>query len=73
MAALGLREFLLVHGSGELDPNLALALRNLSHCDLLPAHGANVLSILRHPTLLLTVRAMHELEQEDILRRALGR
>ena len=63
MSALGLSEFLLVHGEGELGAELALAARNLPHCDMLPARGANVLSLLRHPTLLLTTAAMRELEQ----------
>ena len=63
MQAMGVREFLFVHGSGELDANLALAARNLRHCDFLPSVGANVLSLLRHPTLLITRRAIDELQQ----------
>ena len=63
MQAMGVREFLFVHGNGELDPNLALAARNLQHCDFLPSVGANVLSLLRHPTVLITRRAIDELRE----------
>ena len=63
MAALGVREFLFVHGSGELDANLALAARNLQHCDFLPSIGTNVLSLLRHPTVLMTRRAIEEVRE----------
>lgn len=61
MTALGVREFLFVHGSGELDANLALAARNLQHCDFIPSIGVNVLSLLRHPTVLITRAAIEEL------------
>ena len=61
MAALNVREFLYVHGGGELDSNLALAARNLQHCDFIPSIGCNVLSLLRHPTVLITRRAIDEL------------
>ena len=71
LSLMGVKEFLLVHGEGELDDNLALAARNLPHCDFLPSRGANVLSLMRHPTLLLTTQAMRELQ--DRLRTTMQR
>jgi hypothetical protein len=49
--------------AAQSDANLSLAARNVRHVDLLPACGANVLSILRHPSLLLTEAAVSELQQ----------
>jgi large subunit ribosomal protein L4 len=58
---LNIKEFLLVHANQELGNNMILAARNLQHHDFLPAAGINVLSILRHPTLILTVKAVEQI------------
>ena len=53
---------LLVDG-GDVDRNLCLASSNLESVDVLPSHGLNVYSILLRETLVLTVGAVHMLEE----------
>ncbi len=58
---LGAERALIIDGAN-LDPNFALAVRNLPHVDLLPEQGANVYDILRHDTLVLTRNAVEQLQ-----------
>lgn len=58
---LGAERALIIDGAN-LDPNFALAVRNLPHVDLLPEQGANVYDILRHETLVLTRNAVEQLQ-----------
>lgn len=57
------KSYLLLHASDDSDinANLVLATRSLPHCDKLPSKAANVLDILRHQTLFVTVSALAEL------------
>ncbi len=63
MERLNIDNFLIVHADGELDSNLALAARNVPHCHFLPSRGLNVVSILRHPTLIFSQAALKEFEE----------
>ena len=58
---LGWTSALIIDGP-ELDPNFALAARNLKGIDVLPQQGANVYDILRCDTLVLTKEAVKQLE-----------
>jgi large subunit ribosomal protein L4 len=61
IAKLGWKNALVVGGS-ELDENFALASRNITSMDVLPAQGINVYDILRHETLVLTKEAVDQIE-----------
>ena len=61
LADLGISSALVIDGEA-LDPNFALAVRNIPLIDVLPAQGANVYDILRRDTLLLTRDAVARLE-----------
>jgi large subunit ribosomal protein L4 len=52
---------LIVDGAS-LDPNFALAARNIPHIDVLPIQGINVADILRRSRLVLTKAAVEALE-----------
>lgn len=58
---LGLGNALIVDGA-ELNPNFALAARNIPNIDVLPIQGINVYDILRRETLVLTKAAVDALE-----------
>ncbi len=59
--ALGWRSALVIDGT-EIDVNFARAAANLPDVDVLPIEGANVYDILRCGTLVLTRRAVEQLE-----------
>ena len=59
---LGFESTLIVSGA-EVETNLGLAARNLSHVDVLPVQGINVYDILRRDTLVLTRAAVDALEE----------
>lgn len=61
LAGLGLGSALFV-GGDSVDPNFALASRNLHKVNALPAVGANVYDILNHDHLVLTRAAVDHLE-----------
>lgn len=58
-----LNRVLFIHATDELDPDLALAGRNMHVVNFLPAKGANVYSILLHHTVVVTQKAIKELEE----------
>jgi large subunit ribosomal protein L4 len=53
----------LIISGAEVETNLGLAARNLSHVDVLPVQGINVYDILRRDTLVLTRAAVDALEE----------
>jgi len=53
---------LIVDGT-EIDRNFQLAARNIAGIDVLPQQGANVFDILRRDTLVLTKRAVEQLQE----------
>lgn len=55
--------FLLVHADGELDPNMALAARNMPNCHFLPVMGCNVLSLMKHQHVLFTRKALTDIRE----------
>jgi large subunit ribosomal protein L4 len=59
---MGLKSVLFIDGE-EVNTNFALAARNIPNVDILPAQGANVLSILRRDTLVLTKAAIEKLQE----------
>jgi large subunit ribosomal protein L4 len=59
---MGLKSVLFIDGE-VVNEKFALAARNIPHVDVLPAQGANVLSILRRDTLVLTKAALQKLEE----------
>jgi len=59
---LGLSSALIIDGSN-LDPNFAMAARNIPHIDVLPEQGANVYDILRRDVLVLTKNAVEQLQE----------
>ena len=61
LADLGITSALIIDGS-ELDTDFARATSNIPGIDLLPQQGANVRSILKRDTLVLTKDAVHHLE-----------
>ena len=56
-----LRSVLIIDGA-TLQPNFAMAARNLPQVDVLPAQGINVYDIIRREKLVLTVAAIEALE-----------
>lgn len=61
LSKIGAASALIIDGAN-LDPQFALAVRNLPFVDLLPEQGANVADILRHETLVLTKNAVEQLQ-----------
>lgn len=61
LGALGVDSALIIDGE-QIDPNFALAVRNIPKIDVLPELGANVYDILRRDTLLVTRDAVARLE-----------
>ena len=61
LGALELTSALIVDGDS-VEPNFAMAVRNLPHFDLLPAAGINVYDVLRRDTLVLTKAALASIE-----------
>jgi large subunit ribosomal protein L4 len=59
---LGFASALIIDGAN-LDPNFALAARNIPHIDVLPEQGANVYDILRRDVLVLTKNAVEQLQE----------
>lgn len=57
----GLKSALIIDGA-ELEPNFALAARNIPQIDVLPIQGINVYDILRREKLVLTKAAVEALE-----------
>jgi len=62
LAGLDLESALFIDGSTP-DANFSKAIRNIKHVDVLPGIGANVLDILKHDALVLTVDAVKQLEE----------
>jgi large subunit ribosomal protein L4 len=60
-AKLGLTSALIIDGA-EVEPNFALAARNIPNIDVLPVQGINVYDILRRQMLVLTKSALEALE-----------
>jgi large subunit ribosomal protein L4 len=58
---LGLASALIIDGA-EVDRNFILSARNIPNIDVLPERGANVYDILRRDTLVLTKRAVEQLQ-----------
>ncbi|MEX2318843.1 MAG: 50S ribosomal protein L4 [Bauldia sp.] len=61
-AKLGLDNVLII-GGAEIEPNFALAARNIANVDVLPVQGINVYDILRRDTLVLTKAAVEALTE----------
>jgi large subunit ribosomal protein L4 len=61
-AKLGFDNVLII-GGAEIEPNFALAARNLANVDVLPVQGINVYDILRRDTLVLTKAAVEALTE----------
>lgn len=59
---MGLQSALFIDGEN-VGEKFALAARNIPHVDVLPVTGANVLSILRRDTLVLTKAAVEKLQE----------
>jgi large subunit ribosomal protein L4 len=59
---LGLTSALIVDGAA-VEPNFALAARNIADVDVLPVQGINVYDILRRDTLVLTKAAVEALTE----------
>ncbi|TKD52973.1 50S ribosomal protein L4 [Sphingomonas baiyangensis] len=62
LSKLGFGKTALVIDGETVENGFALATRNLSHVNVLPAVGANVYDILKHDTLVLTRAAVEKLE-----------
>jgi large subunit ribosomal protein L4 len=61
-AGLGLTSALIIDGAA-VEPNFALAARNIPSIDVLPVQGINVYDILRRDTLVLTKAAVDALTE----------
>jgi large subunit ribosomal protein L4 len=61
-AKLGLSNALIIDGAS-VEPNFALAARNIANVDVLPVQGINVYDILRRDTLVLTKAAVDALTE----------
>ncbi|XP_071079057.1 large ribosomal subunit protein uL4m-like [Haliotis cracherodii] len=55
---------LFVDDTDYMPRNIAVALSNTPHFNLLPVYGLNVYSMLKHETLVLTVAAVEKLEEK---------
>ena len=62
LRGLGLASALIIDGA-EVDRNFILSARNIPNIDVLPEGGANVYDILRRDTLVLTRRAVEQLQE----------
>ncbi len=60
---------LVIHGNYEEDPNFILAARNIANVDLLPSRAANVVDIIHHRVVILTVLGAAELQRRLTLRK----
>lgn len=59
----GNRRALFIYGNYELDPNFALAVRNLASVTAMPAMGANVYDILVAHTVFITAQGLADLQE----------
>ncbi|HJW10358.1 MAG TPA: 50S ribosomal protein L4 [Albitalea sp.] len=59
--SLGLEGVLVI--TDEVDENLALSSRNLTHVEIIAARHANPVALVRHPSVLLTKKAVAKLEE----------
>jgi len=62
LSKMGLQSVLIIDGE-KVGEKFALAVRNIPHVDVLPAGGANVFSILKRDTLVLTKAAVEKLQE----------
>ena len=62
LVKLGLNDALIIDGA-QVEPNFALAARNIREVDVLPVQGINVYDILRRDTLVLTKAAVDALTE----------
>jgi large subunit ribosomal protein L4 len=62
LIALGFNDALIIDGAS-VEPNFALAARNIREVDVLPVQGINVYDILRRDTLVLTKAAVDALTE----------
>jgi large subunit ribosomal protein L4 len=62
---MGLSSVLFIDGN-DIDMAFSLAVRNLKNIDLLPTMGANTYDILRHENLILTTKAVEQLQERLI-------
>lgn len=62
LQAMGLNSVLFIDGN-DYDNGFAMAVRNLKNIDLLPTIGANTYDILRHENLILTTKAVEQLQE----------
>ncbi len=62
LGKMGLNNALVIDGDS-VGEKFALAVRNIPHVDVLPAGGANVYSILKRDTLVLTKAAVEKLQE----------
>jgi large subunit ribosomal protein L4 len=62
LAGLGLNDALIIDGAA-VEPNFALAARNIREVDVLPVQGINVYDILRREQLVLTRAAVEALTE----------
>jgi hypothetical protein len=62
LEALGIGSSTLIV-TGERDHNVVLSARNLKKIKTLPAANINVLDLLNHESLLMTVEAIHKVEE----------
>jgi len=60
--SMGFKSALFIDGN-DLDNSFSLAVRNLKNIDLLPTIGANTYDILRHENLILTRKAVEQLQE----------
>jgi large subunit ribosomal protein L4 len=63
LTALGLTNGVLIIDGAAVEPNFALAARNIPKVDVLPVQGINVYDILRRDTLVLTRAAVDALTE----------
>jgi large subunit ribosomal protein L4 len=63
LAGLGLTNGVLIIDGASVEPNFALAARNIPKVDVLPVQGINVYDILRRDTLVLTRAAVDALTE----------
>jgi len=61
MKSLGLDGVLVI--TDEVDQNLALSSRNLTNVEVIAARNANPVALVRHPSVLLTKKAVAKLEE----------
>jgi large subunit ribosomal protein L4 len=65
IAAKGWGASVLISDIGDIFPEkISLASESLNHVNLMPVYGLNVVSMLKHETLVLTVAALEEIESK---------